>query len=183
MKSELIIAISAAFAAIFSAIFAFRGNFIANKALQIAREEQNARAPRFDHYLVDSFKSTFDNEYIIGFNVSFINKSNTSDSIVKIDLKIFYSTTGGIINHLLFPIQNEINEKEPFSNFKRMRVPLKINAKSAESGWVLFRVPTQLITGAIEKYQINSITASDKIIEINSYIVKNIYYEKTDAQN
>lgn len=177
---DTLISIASALAAIVAAGFAYRSNAIASKALHIAQKDHEDKSANVATYLADSFRRKYDDEEVVAFAVVFINQADAPNSIIRIDLEIYYSKTSDTENHLIIPLSQKSERYAEFKSLQLIRTPLNLSARATESGWLIFVVPRKAITGSVDRYLVSGITATGKRVAIESYLVKEIRDEKQE---
>mgnify|MGYP005861718107 CR=1 FL=1 len=118
----------------------FRGNSIAKRSLKISEDQAKGRSPLLVPYLVNSYFLT-DSERskrIYGFWVSITNRSDTDNSIVRIQLHMKYRRIDQPEAVLVLP--HDLSLKTFYENITNnvMAVPQKIASHETKSGLVLF---------------------------------------------
>lgn len=178
---DTVISVASALAAVAAAGFAYRSNAIASKALRIAQTDHDDKSANIDAYLAESFRRKYDEEEVVAFAVAFINQADAPNSIIRIDLEIYYSNPSGAEAHLIFPLGQNSERYAEFKSLPFIRTPLNLSARTTESGWLIFILPRKAVTGSIDRYLISGITAAGKRVSIESYLVKEIRDEQQEG--
>lgn len=174
-STETIITTISALAALFSAIYAWRANVTARKALRLAEIDFKEKHSDIHTYLIDSMTWT-SKTGDLNFSAAclFSNTSNTPTTILRIELVLHtYSTspdesTKIKLNPQLAGITLPIDLPE-LSN------PINLGPRITISGWLTFKIPKHIAsTKKVDHYEIICTESTGKLSSINAYIVKQI---------
>src|SRR6266850_4030670 len=94
---ELAVSIISACAAVTAAIFAFRNSQTARKALALSQQASDARGGSISIYLIEGLRQRMGDSQLFLFAISFINRADSPDSIVRIELEIHYAASNRAI--------------------------------------------------------------------------------------
>lgn len=177
MTATLWIALAAAGASIASAVFAFRNGLIAKRALALSRLQREDREREVEIYLIDSSIRRNQSEDTVAFALSFINKADINNSIVRIDVEVHYLYPDGRQAHLLFPAAVQASTVDHLDSLPLFTVPVSIGPRAATSGWAVFRFDRKAIGGRRDHYSVVAITALGKRIEQQVYLMREIIDE------
>src|SRR5690606_18346722 len=95
MKVELILSGMATAAAVTSALIALRSSSIAARALRLAELNRSDRDQTVLMYVIDSFLLRNRSEETVSFALSLTNRSDTANSVVRMDLEVHYVLDNG----------------------------------------------------------------------------------------
>jgi hypothetical protein len=174
---SLIVAVFAAIAATTSAIVAIRSSRIASRALALAQKQREDREREFQIYLIDGFVRKESGVNIYSFALSLVNQSDIGNSLIRLDLEIYYVFADGRRSHLNFPLVNAAEQAGKAHNLQPLSVPVSLGARATLAGWVSYPVQRNAITGTIDYYAIVGITALGNRVEQKVYLVREIYDE------
>jgi hypothetical protein len=129
---------------------------ISRKALRIA-EDQDARRTRYlEFYLNESVSWRLDDAgaRLVGFHLMVTNPADRPNSVVRADLHVTYSVGTSLVV-VQIPCTTGAPPVALASDHVPLGLPLRIGAKSAVSGWFLFRLSKELTGGhPIERYDV-----------------------------
>ncbi len=181
VESNLIIACIAAVAAWIAAIFAYRSYIVSKRALELAESENYAKKSNIAAYLADSFKVYDPNKkqgkYV--FSIAYSNKSEANDSISLVRLETFYVNSSHRVNHMITAHEQD-SQKWLSGNAKPAKLPINIKSRSSVTSWFVFGVPSVAEEAQrIEKYRVVAKNAIGEEATVESYILREIEYEKS----
>lgn len=183
MNAELVVSITSALAACIAAAFAYRSNTIAAKALEISRRTQDAHDASVTPYLIEGIHRKEDNAEVVAFAVSYTNRSDIANSLVRIELEVHYFTKEGVVAHLLFPLAEHPSEAIELQSLPALHAPINLGARSTESGWLIFVLPAGALRGPVERYRVAALTATGERITMESFLIKTIQdADENDSQ-
>jgi hypothetical protein len=171
---ELVISIASALAAIAATAFAYRSNRIAALALELLRREHKAHDATVTPYLIEGIRRTQKTAEVIAFGVTYTNKSDIPNSLVRIELEVHYFTKEGVVAHLLFPLAENPSDAIDLRSLPALRAPVNLGPRTTESGWLIFLLPTGAVKGPTERYRVVALTATGERITMESFLIKTI---------
>lgn len=165
---EIISGVSA-LAAIFSAVRAWSSARSAAKSYALALQQEHARKPNLDVYLVEGEKlaAKGDNRRSYRFHVRITNQAQAANTLVEMLLEIDYSrgATEGL--RIQLPTAQADDMSQPGIGLPRLLQP-----KEAVVGWVAFDIPGDLLAGArADTYRIVFLDATNTRYEIRPIII------------
>lgn len=178
--SEIVIAGFAAIAAWLAALFAYRSYRVSKRALELAEQQNNSLKTNIAAYLADSFRSYNSDlkkgKYI--FSIAYTNRSDAPDSIIEVSLETFYVNAQNRVSHLI-SAHEEGSGEWLSGNAKPASLPIIIQPRSSVTGWFVFGVPPiAQDSKRIEKYRVVAKNGNGEEIAVESYILREIKYEK-----
>ncbi len=180
IDTNTVITALAAIAAWVAALFSYRSHKVSIRALELSELENTAKSSNLSAYLADSFRVYNRDEDKIKyvFSIAHSNKSETTDSITDVYLETFYVNSRNRVNHL-------ITAHEPESgnwlngNAKPAKLPLNIQPRSSITSWFVFSIPLVAEKAQkIEKYRVVARNSIGKQVFVESYILREVEYEK-----
>lgn len=180
VELESIIASLAAIAAWVAALFAYNSYRVSKRALELAESQNDASKTNISAYLADSFRAYDSNEkkgkYI--FSIAYSNKSESNDSITEVNLETFYVNSSNRISHLI-TAHEQGSGKWLSGEAKPAKLPINIQARSSVTSWFVFGVPLVAEEAQrIEKYRVVARNGKGEEVSVESYILREIEYEK-----
>ena len=179
-KIEYIVSGFAAIAAWCAVLFAYRSYIISKQSLELAKTKNDAKKTDILAYHADSFSYYDQNlkQKKCIFSIAYTNKSEAADSIVEVYLETYYFYDNSRISHLISP--HEQNSTNLFiGNAKPAKLPIIISSRSAVTNWFIFSIPSAATDASrIEKYRVVARNGRKEEAIIESYIMREIEYEK-----
>lgn len=174
MNIETIVSALSAIAALLSALYAFRSNVLAKKALALAEDDYYSKKENFKLYLIEGINYlTKEGIYIFAFNVSVINKSTINNTIFRIELIINFIRDDESIGKVILQHNGELSSFIKGHNVSPFNQPTEVAAKSSLANWCLFTTDNKLADfGVIKKYTLKVTDTFGNITSTDSYIVK-----------
>lgn len=181
MKLELILSGVATAAAVTSVLLALRSNSISARALRLAELNRSDRDQSVLLYVIDSFLLRNRSEETVSFALSLINRSDTANSVVRMDLEVHYVLDNGTVGHLLFPSREFTARARDQYGLKSICVPIPLAARGTHSGWMSFVVPRDVARGAIDHYCLVATTAVGERVVNRCYLIREVCSEVADV--
>lgn len=180
VDENTLIAASAAIAAWIAALFAYRSHRVSMRALDLSELESLAKKTNLSAYLADSFRVYDKNKnqvrYI--FSIAHSNKSETCDSITEVYLETFYVNSRNRVNHLITSHEQE-SGKWLKGNAMPAKLPIDIQSRSSVTSWFIFSIPSVAEEAKkIEKYRVVARNSIGEQAVVESYILREVEYEK-----
>jgi hypothetical protein len=175
--AALVISIVSALAAIAAAAFAFRSTSIASRALAIAKRQQELREASINPYLIDSLSQKEDEFEVVAFSMSYTNRSDIANTIVRLDLELHYVTDNGVVSHLVFPATPEIRPNFELGRLSPLQVPISIGPRGSISGWAMFEIPANARRGPTERYRVVATSALGDRVAQDSFLIRSVFSE------
>lgn len=114
------------------------------------------------------------NSRIYAVNIRISNKSDTDNTAQDLSLKIYFKQNSGITSNIVIPaiknVDQRVRELADIGSDDIVAVPCGIRGHGVVSGWALFEISDEIISGArIENYEVtivdtNGITSSFEIL-------------------
>jgi hypothetical protein len=160
-----------------SALFSFISYRISRKALNISKKDFESKQTNFGLYLIDSFcwrgKDKTKDRYLF-FNVSIANKSQSKFSY-KGFLEIEYIKADKGKGKIRLEHNPEFIQVIPKMTLSVFPIDIRIEERSTESKWLIFKEPIELITeNKIEKFVLNIADINNNVQPIEIYLIKEI---------
>ena len=171
---ETITAIVSAFAAFASAIYAWRANVTAKKALHLAEIEFKEKHSDINTYLIDSMTWVAkEGDRHFSAACLFSNSSSSPVTILRIELVLhIYSPSEDAAKIKIDPYQIEITLP---LNLPQMLSPINLAPRTTISGWLTFKIPKHVAsTKRIDHYEIVGVESTGKQSTISAYVVKQV---------
>lgn len=168
--AELVASLSA-IAALLSALWASRSYGVAKEALRIAQLERTAKDSSVEVHLVNIFSVTTEarEKYIVT-SLLYTNRSEVSDSIVRVEAILNYSADCVKTNAVVSPTK-EIPHKKVLEGLDFVTPPVVLPARGAVSVSLCFQVPRFLTRErTIDSYELEAITASGSVVSVSSRV-------------
>lgn len=180
INKELFWAVVSAIAAILSALYAFRSNNIAKKALSISRREFDNKQADFDLYVINTYRWTQrknQKRKFLLFNITIKNKSETSSSFVS-NLEIEYVNSENAVSRIILEHNPDLLVEIPKNTMTSYPKDIRIEGKGIESKWLIFEQPTNIFSGhRIDKYSIKLTDTHDNFASAEVVIIKELRNE------
>lgn len=172
--------ILAIIAAIASAIYAYRSNIIAKKALELATREYNDKQSNFALYLINGYRWTTrdgSKKKFLLFHITATNKSDNKNSF-KADLEIEYVRIDQSVARAIIPHDSRLIQFIPQKELNVFSNDIRIEEKAIESKWLIFEQPKDVFKEyRIEKYTIRFTDSTGKTEITESILLKEINNE------
>lgn len=154
--------------------------FLAVRSYAIATSEQKQKARSVTVYLKQALKTFIENkDTFITFELSYTNPASISNTIVQLELIVFYADEHGVIRETYLYANDRPVFPSTKSQVKQLIVPLNIPARSTETGWISFKFSDFLKDKNIKKYVVSGTTSDSQRITVESYILKEVVsYDK-----
>ena len=169
--------IVSAIAAVLSALYAFRSNLIAKKALAISQKEYANKQADFDLYVINSYRWTLDKEpkrKFLLFTITIKNKSETASSFVA-NLEIEYINTDNVVSRIILEHNPDLVKEMPKNEITPFPKDLRVEGKGIESKWFIFEQPIDVFRGQrIEKYSIKTTDTHGNFSTAEVVIIKEL---------
>lgn len=176
-NNEFIWTIASAVAAVLSALYAFRSNTIAKKALALSQKEYADKRADFDLYVIDSYRWNEDSgtkRKFLLFNITIKNKSETSSTFAA-NLEIEYINSDNTVSRIILEHNPELIKLMPKNEITPFSKDLRIDGKGIESKWFIFEQPTEVFKGyRIEKYTIRTTDTHGNFSSAHVSIMKDL---------
>ncbi|MFK0570879.1 hypothetical protein [Endozoicomonas sp.] len=180
---ETWISAASAIAALMASAFAYKSYLLTKKTISIQENEYLARKANISPYLENSYKvrDKENGQFWIFFCVAYSNKSESIDSISQVYLETHYINDSGQNSFL---ISNHEEKEEKWSIDKEhTKLPLMLQPRTTVSSWYTFKIPKIATeTNRIQKYRIVALNGTGHRVLVESYILQEIFYEKTDEK-
>lgn len=164
-------------AAVLSALYAFRSNLIAKKALAISQKEYANKQADFDLYVINSYRWTLDKEpkrKFLLFNITIKNKSETASSFVA-NLEIEFINTDNVVSRIILEHNPDLVKEMPKNEITPFPKDLRVEGKGIESKWFIFEQPIDVFRGQrIEKYSIKTTDTHGNFSTAEVVIIKEL---------
>ncbi|MDO8990280.1 MAG: hypothetical protein Q7U91_11690 [Sideroxyarcus sp.] len=173
-STETLVAAISAFAAIVSAIYAWRASSISKQALRIVQLDFNERHGVVKPYLIDSMtwlSQLGDRHYSAA--CLFSNTSTSPITISHIELVLhIYDPSNQVAKVKLDPVHVEIVLP---MNLPHLSGQINLPPQTSISGWLTFKLPKHIAeTKRVDRYEICGIDSMDKRVSIGAYVVKQV---------
>ncbi|MDP9194136.1 MAG: hypothetical protein M3P06_20760 [Acidobacteriota bacterium] len=157
---------ASALAAVAAAVWAWRSARSADKSYRLAIQQEDARKPNVDLYLIEGERlPTPDNHRMYRFHVRATNRAEAPNAIVEILLEIEYAR--GATHGLRLAIPHRASADEASFALPRLLQP-----KESVSGWATFLLPDQLREGArAETYRVILVDAGGNRFDVRPIII------------
>lgn len=176
----LVVAGLAAIAAWVAAAFSYRSYEISRKALLLAESEFNSKKSNIDAYVADSFR-VYDTKRKQGkyiFSIAYSNKSEIIDSITVVILETYYVNDSNRVAHIV-SVHEEDSDAWVKGNASPAKLPINIEPRSSVTRWFVFGLPSVAEKAQrIEKYRVVARNGNGEEAAVESYILREIEYEK-----
>ncbi|MEZ9005953.1 hypothetical protein AB6E26_25140 [Vibrio splendidus] len=179
MDTSDYIAAGALIVALFSAVFALFSYSIASEALKISKQQHKERYKTVDPYLMESYKWYKGEDTYISFALRFINKATITNSIVNVELHLEYFDKSQVFGKAKIEPCFAVNPLNITDNKKTLELPLILSEKSAESGWITFKLPDIFKKNLnVDLYKIHATTTNGEVVSIDTHIINTVQNEK-----
>lgn len=172
------ISIGAALIALVAALASWRSSNASRATLAMAKTEFAERHDSIRVYLVDGVaQKTRGEAELVSFAITYTNAANAPNTIVRIELHVYaLNSEGAEVKSILDPSP----ENPPILyGYQKLGVPLNLGARVTSSGWVSFSLPRHILQfQRVEKYEVRAITSNDKVVSIETYIIRAIENEE-----
>lgn len=153
---------------------------MSKRALELAELQNDSLKTNIAAYLADSFRSynaeSKKGKYI--FSIAYTNRSDALDSIIDVSLQTFYVNSQDRVGHLI-SVHEENSGEWLSGNAKPASFPIIIQPRSSITGWFIFGVsPTAEDSKRIDRYRVIARNGNGEEIAVESYILREIKYEK-----
>ncbi len=137
----------AAWAALILSILNFRTS---RRALRISEQQEARRTPSVVAYLQDGYVSVGakPGSRVYAILVSLSNRSDSNNAIAEVMLLLTYTKPAGVELTLKAGAENELPSTFRDESANHLRVPIRIDAHQAVSGWCFFAVDDAILEGA-----------------------------------
>lgn len=164
LSTETIIAITSAFAAVVSAIYAWRASTISKEALRLSQLDFKERHGDIRPYLIDSMtwlSQSGDRHYSAA--CLFSNTSTSPITISSLELILhIYNPSGESAKIKVDPIRVEIQLP---MNISQLDGQINLMPRTSVSGWLTFKIPLHIATTKkVDRYEIAGVDSMDKIV-------------------
>jgi hypothetical protein len=146
---------------------------VARRALRLSEQQEDLRKARLDLSVVDqvSIAHPSKRERWIGVDVLAVNPSDRDGSIFRAELHLTYSTSSG---HLMVIRIPHANAGAPATT-PPLQVPVALPAARAVQGWLVFRLPDELIgSGRIERYDVEVTDSRGLIERVQPWVMREV---------
>lgn len=130
----------------------------ARRSLRIAERQEARREPRLDLYLHESLVFQRPNPVTraLGFHIQVANPTDSDNSISDAELLILYTIDASVMTVRVRPYSQADPTDSSSSRKSLLRLPSRIPAHDAVSGWLVFHVPDALTSGhRIDRYELS----------------------------
>lgn len=138
-------------------------------------KEYNDRNKRFNIYLVDFYRVIDEETKFLIFHIKLTNRANAKHSY-SASLELSYLTPDKNINTILLPHQPKLFENIKHQNLIELDENIRLNEREGITGWLIFKLPEHLQKTRIKKYNILITDTEDTVLNIETYISKDIVY-------
>lgn len=160
-----------------SALFAWRSNTIAKRALTIARQELQNKKSNFTLYLIDGYRIRDRKgkpKKVLLFNITINNKSDLPNTF-KATLKIEYLKEDGSVTRAIMEHNPSLSDSLKKNQLTIYPANIRVEEKSMTSQWLLFEQPTGVFDEyRIEKYSICILDSHLHEVSIEANLIKEI---------
>lgn len=122
--------------------------FISYKSYALAKKKYEMSKHDVEIYYAEGFVRTTESGKYFAFLISITNKSEQSNSVKRINLKIDYSSQIGSLSAILLDPVATVGSDFPDIPTKPSTSPLKLEALQTVSGWFFFLAGSEVIQGA-----------------------------------
>jgi len=174
LSIETLISASSAVAALLSALYAIRSSRVAQRALEIAEHDHQAKKESLKLYLIDGFNyKNSDNKYIFAFNATVTNLSSENNSIERLELVISFIRKDNTLGHIILQHNDSLYSSLKGIDVTPFKLPHEVGSKAAISHWCLFLFSKEFLSNnRIDKYTIRVTDTAGNMSEKHSYLVK-----------
>jgi len=178
MSNDTKIAIIAAFAAVISALFAYRSNRIAKRALELSEKQYNDNLPDFNSYYNEGFRFIAQNgktvKRLLLFHLTIRNRSGFRNSL-KADLEIDYLRSDDSFAKLIIEHNPKLKDFLKNKDLTVFPVDIELEAKSIATKWLIFEQPDLINKNhRIEKYKIKLTDMNENKSTIEAVLIKDM---------
>ncbi|MBO2650814.1 hypothetical protein [Shewanella algae] len=167
------IALGALGVALFSAVVSVFSYCVSQSAFKISKQQHKERYKGITPYYIDALKWKSQGEIYVSFALRFTNEATISNSIQSIELHLEYFDRQRKYGKAKISPNLEIKPVNLASASEVLAVPLELNAKSAKSGWISFKLPSLFSKELdIDLYKIVASTTDGRIVSIDTHIIK-----------
>lgn len=158
------------------ALVAFLNIWIARKSLKLMEQREKLQHPDLEIFHINSYakQDKEQNSRIYAVNIKISNKSDTDNAAQDLSLKIYFKQNSGITSNIVIPAMKNVDQRvRDLMNIGLadiIAIPCRIKGHDVVSGWALFEISDEIISGArIENYEVtivdtNGITSSFEIL-------------------
>jgi|RhiMetdeSRZDD1v2_1073273.scaffolds.fasta_scaffold77389_2 hypothetical protein len=145
------VSIASAAAAWIAAWIAFRSARIAQRAYNIAAEQERRLQPSLELYVVDAQIRRLDGfpSRLYIFRIIVTNKSDATNSLKELKLLIMYRGRSGGPSNVTIPHNRELAQYLPRNFGDPYSIPCTIGSRSVIGGLAIFGVPNDLVRDSI----------------------------------
>jgi hypothetical protein len=169
--------ILAAFAAVLSAISAFRSSRIAKRALSITRQTYQDRQANFTLYLIDGFRWTSkenDKRKFLLFHITISNKSDSKSSY-RAEVEIEYIREDNSVARVIMTHNEDLQKLILNKSLTIFSNDIRIDEKGMQSKWLIFDQPAAVFQlHRIEKYSIKITDTQGNSQTVDSILLKEL---------
>jgi hypothetical protein len=165
------IALIALIVAFIAMIGTFKGNKIANKALNIATNEHLDRNNDIEIYLINIKKQRQNNISWLYLNISLINNATLSKAQVKNILEVYYVDKDQKIQ--IIKLERIKDPEIMTKNTSELEYPLNIPSLTTVTGHIYYKIPEFLKDIVIKKFRFVLLMQDKKQIAIESELWEN----------
>ena len=125
------------------------------RALKLAELQDLRRKANLAVYLSEGFSKYEEKQRTLSFLISVTNRSDSDDSISRVELQVDYVLANGTVAAVRFPPLPPVVPDGDESGGVPLGCPQNIDAHKTVEGWLLFRYPIEMLEGRqVESYSI-----------------------------
>lgn len=178
MSTDTKIAIISTITAVISALFAYRSNRIAKRALKLSEKQYLDNQSDFSLYYNEGARFVVDKDKLskslLLFNLTVRNNSSFRNTF-KAGLEIEYLRDNDTFAKILIEHNPKLIELIKGSDMTVFPLDIELEAKSTTTKWLIFEQPGLLNnTHRIEKYEIKFTDMNDNKSFIEAILIKNL---------
>jgi hypothetical protein len=178
MSLDTKIAIASAFAAVIAALFAFRSNWIAKKALEISEKQYFDNQPDFNLYYNEGYRFIAQNgdiaKRLLLFHLTIRNKSGFKNTF-KSDLEIEYLRNDDSLAKLIVEHNPRLKDFLRNKDLTVFSMDIELNAKTTSTKWLIFEQPDFLDNShRIDRYIIKLTDMNENKSCVEAVLIKDI---------
>jgi hypothetical protein len=174
-SAETITTAVLAFAALISAIYAWRANVTAKRALHLAEIDFKEKHGDVHTYLIDSMTwSSKAGDLYFSAACLFSNTSSTPTTILRVEL-VLHTYSASPEESTKIKLNPQFAEITLPIDLPELSNPINLGPRITASGWLTFKIPKHIAsTKKVDQYEIISTESTGKQSSINAYIVKKV---------
>lgn len=160
-------------AAVVSAFFAYSSANIAKKALKLSKSDFDEKHEKLKLHLIDAVVWMSGDTRVASFACSFTNGANAPNTLIRVELIVdAYDSKGALTRVILDPVIQDIPDRW---NLTRLSLPVNLQPRSTNSGWISFRLPSNLHhEKRIDRYRVAVLNSMGERESLDAYLLKEI---------